>query len=86
MSVIIRTHGGLGNQIFQRLYSKLLSTRKGFTEIYFRHDSNYSRRCLLEYPKQDNMIEAKGLKRLLTYSFIPKIDRKSTRLNSSHVD
>ncbi len=41
MSVVLRTHGGLGNQIFQILYGRLLSDNLG-TGLCETHDSDYA--------------------------------------------
>ncbi len=40
MTVIVRTHGGLGNQLFQIFYARLLSGAAG-TDYAERHDLNY---------------------------------------------
>ena len=39
--IILRTHGGLGNQIFQVLYARLYSDQNG-TELGEVHDSSYN--------------------------------------------
>ena len=42
MKIILRTHGGLGNQLFQILYARLLA-KSIQCELYELHDSNYAR-------------------------------------------
>ena len=40
MNVVVRTHGGLGNQLFQLLYGRLLAERHRAT-LYELHDIRY---------------------------------------------
>lgn len=40
MRVVVRTHGGLGNQIFQLLYARLFASQHG-ASLFETHDSRY---------------------------------------------
>jgi hypothetical protein len=40
LCIVIRTHGGLGNQLFQLLYGRLLSNFYG-AHLYEIHDTKY---------------------------------------------
>ena len=45
---VVRTHGGLGNQLFQIFYAILLRNRNSQARLTVIHDSNYSHRFELD--------------------------------------
>lgn len=75
MTVILRTHGGAGNQLFQILFGRLFSTHMS-TKLILIHDNNY-------YHKYDRLCEIKSFDilsnkfdRLVSSLRLPKIFRK----------
>tara|TARA_B100000579_G_C22773416_1_gene825270 strand:- start:61 stop:813 length:753 start_codon:yes stop_codon:yes gene_type:complete len=70
-SIVLRTHGGLGNQLFQILYGRLFSRKLdlSLTEI---HDINYSHK----FPRDKKLISSPTpnlLHRLISNVRLPKI-------------
>lgn len=70
--VILRTHGGLGNQIFQLLYARLYSEQNKAVlgEI---HDSNYKHHFPRSLELSSHKAQLSFLQRLLSLLRLPKI-------------
>lgn len=47
MRVILRTHGGLGNQLFQVFFGRLFAREHGYLELLVVHDDRYPHRFQL---------------------------------------
>jgi len=50
MKILWRSAGGMGNQIFQLLFVRLISKFYGDVKIFHTHKANYERICSWEYP------------------------------------
>ncbi|MBB4839787.1 hypothetical protein HNP52_002856 [Sphingomonas kyeonggiensis] len=70
MPVVVRTHGGLGNQLFQLLFARLFAAERG-ERLYQIHDLNYPHR----FTQSDELpCEAPaGWVRALSAARLPKI-------------
>lgn len=69
--VVSRTHGGLGNQLFQILYGRLLAKQKGL-QLRELHDSNY----LHAFARSGKLIcgrELSSWQKLFSAARIPKV-------------
>jgi len=75
----VRTHGGLGNQLFQVFFLMLKAKNE---KIYYFHDDNYAHGFKWELPKAMRFVEAKGWERLLLQVKLPKLLKK-TNISSS---
>jgi hypothetical protein len=72
MKVILRTHGGLGNQLFQVLYGRLLAAKKN-ARLVCIHDLNYQHNFELCNELNMNIIDVNWFDRFVSASRIPKI-------------
>ncbi len=74
MKVVVRTHGGLGNQLFQLLYAQLSST-KNDARLFELHDVNYPHAFerSLEIPRHPR---PDIIARLVSRARLPKILKK----------
>ena len=72
--IILRTHGGLGNQIFQVLYCRLRA-RVEASEIYHVHDTRYQHNFELCEALRSGSVPTAFL-RLLSALRIPKVVKR----------
>jgi hypothetical protein len=72
MKIILRTHGGLGNQLFQVLYGRLLAA-KNDTNLVFIHDLNYQHSFELCNDFNMNDSDINWFERFVSASRIPKL-------------
>lgn len=79
MKIILRTHGGLGNQIFQIFYARLLSIYHGCSLVEM-HDINYINRDQRNSEINRSNINPLVIEKFISTLRIPKIINKS--LNS----
>lgn len=78
MNIYLRTHGGLGNQLFQVFYAKLVSETFG-GKIYVSHDTNYKHRFPLEQriPSLPGVeLDLRSVSRVLGRLRLPKVLEK----------
>ena len=74
MAVVVRTHGGLGNQLFQIFYARLLAVGRAqnYTEI---HDANYAH----AFPRSSELraapVSANWWQKAISAARVPKILR-----------
>jgi len=80
--IVIRSHGGLGNQLFQLFYGNLISQRNKHAAIIIVHDSSYSHKFSLapELTEYETFGKYNAI-RLLVLSRIFKILEK-VKINS----
>lgn len=72
MTVVVRTHGGLGNQLFQILYARLYARRRGtaYAEI---HDRGYAHRFGRSAELAPAPAIASGWQQLVSRARLPKV-------------
>ena len=73
-SIVLRTHGGLGNQIFQVLYGRLLS-KKFNCGLFEAHDSHYAHR----FSRSSEVAKGPaptGWRRVYSAARIPKLRKR----------
>jgi hypothetical protein len=72
MSVIVRTHGGLGNQLFQIVFARLSAGTRhtGYAEL---HDLNYSHGFKRSKELEPAPLHATGVQRCISALRIPKL-------------
>jgi hypothetical protein len=76
VAVILRTHGGLGNQLFQILYARLYSG--AIAQPYFEiHDENYAHKFSRSVEIADNGSPTRLRQRLISTARFPKLRTKS---------
>lgn len=73
MKILWRSAGGLGNQIFQLLFVRLLSHSLGSVDVCHEHNSNYSRICLWDYPLKKRYSGLNIFQSLMINLRIPKV-------------
>jgi hypothetical protein len=72
MAVVVRTHGGLGNQLFQIVFARL-SARARYTGYAELHDMNYSHGFKRSSELEPAPLRATGLQRRISGLRIPKL-------------
>jgi hypothetical protein len=77
MKVLLNTHGGLGNQIFQVFYALSIRTKEA-DKIYLQHLDYYEHKFSLEIPLEPimNIYEANSLQRVILNFRFGKICEK----------
>lgn len=72
MTVVVRTHGGLGNQIFQILYARLEAARRGtaYAEI---HDLNYAHQFVRTAELAPPSAQPNSWQKLVSRARFPKV-------------
>jgi len=83
--ILVCTHGGIGNQLFQILYARLLSEKYGVKKITYFHASKYKRKAYFELSQFDNLELAQGFNKLLLRLRLPKIFEKLKLSNSGKI-
>lgn len=73
MIILFRSCGGLGNQLFQLLFVRLLAKQYGATAVYHYHEHKYDRVAFWEYPNAKDLTKAGLLHRLLLKLRIPQL-------------
>ena len=84
MPVVVRTHGGLGNQLFQIFFARLLSEcrRTHYCEI---HDLNYDHQFGRSTELTSSPLQATRLQRSLSRLRIPKLLTRSGLRKREHL-
>lgn len=85
MRVIIRTHGGLGNQLFQVFFGRLFVQERGASELLVIHDDRYPHRFQLSkqfkisgsLPLNERVLSGLRIPKLISRTGIAKIDKFS---------
>lgn len=72
MKIILRTHGGLGNQLFQVLFSRLFSERYHATLVSI-HETRYKHKFQMVSELKINNEPLNSLERLFSLLRLPKI-------------
>lgn len=72
MTVVVRTHGGLGNQLFQILFARLSAGAEltGYVEV---HDSNYAHGFTRSTEIEPAPLRATALQRMVSRLRLPKL-------------
>lgn len=73
MKVLFRSCGGLGNQIFQLFFTRLLANKYNIKNIVHYHESNYERVAHWEYPSKQLFLAPKLIEYLILKLRLPKI-------------
>lgn len=76
MRVVVRTHGGLGNQIFQLLYARLFAARSG-AALFEAHDLRYPH-AFARSSELSRHPAPRGIEKILSELRLPKV---ATRIN-----
>ena len=72
MKVVLRTHGGLGNQIFQILFARLYAEQCGAT-LHEIHDANYPHRFARSTELKMGMGQISDMQKLFSSLRLPKV-------------
>lgn len=81
--ICLRTHGGLGNQLFQILYARCLQKKYAIGILYLIHDDNYEHGFQLSEPLKKYQTAPPIFNCLVSRARIPKI-RERLKLNLSN--
>jgi hypothetical protein len=73
MKILFRSCGGLGNQIFQLYFTRLLASELSVAEIVHYHEANYSRIAHWEYPLSKQFSPPNFFEKLLLKLRLPQI-------------
>lgn len=73
MKILLRSCGGLGNQIFQLAYARLLASKYKVRTIAHYHEANYTRVADWEYPKVDDLVLPNFFEKFILKLRLPKI-------------
>jgi len=73
MKILFRSCGGLGNQIFQLYFTRLLASKLSIAEIVHYHEANYSRIAHWEYPIAEEFSQPNFFEKLLLKLRLPQI-------------
>jgi len=84
MNVIVRTHGGLGNQIFQILFGRLLANSIGGS-LEIIHDSKYYHNFQLAPQFYDLSNRSNLLSLTVSFLRLPKLIYKFLKINLDYV-
>jgi hypothetical protein len=71
--ILLRTCGGLGNQIFQLFFARLIAEKYNTSCIFHYHESNYSRVTSWEYPKIFDLLPCDYFEKLILKLRLPQI-------------
>jgi hypothetical protein len=73
MKILFRSCGGLGNQIFQILFVRLLAEKYNSNKIVHYHESNYDRVANWEYPSNELFFKPNNIEKLILKFRLPKL-------------
>ena len=82
-SVIIRTHGGLGNQLFQLLYGRLLAHSRGLDVREVHDDGYYHKFARADKPKV--AMHPTAVQATLSRLRFPKIFNRLLKFKETHI-
>lgn len=70
--IVVRTHGGLGNQLFQMVYSTLCAKQQACNSVFYIHEANYPHRMPFELPEIGEPLTTPII-RALSATRLPKV-------------
>jgi hypothetical protein len=73
MKILFRSCGGLGNQIFQILFVRLLAEKFNLNKIAHYHESNYERVAHWEYPSNNIFVKPNFIEKLILKFRLPQL-------------
>lgn len=85
MKILFRSCGGLGNQIFQLFFTRLLAEKLNTTNIVHYHESNYARIAYWEYPLNETMVGPSTFELIIIKLRIPQFLYKFKLTNKEYV-
>ena len=85
MKVLFRSCGGLGNQIFQTFFTRLIAEKYGCKYISHYHEPNYDRIAFWEYPSAHPFCQPTLFEKLFIKLRLPKILFRAGLIKKEHV-
>ncbi len=73
MKILFRSCGGIGNQIFQILFVRLLAEKYNLNKIAHYHESNYERVANWEYPSNNIFVKPNYIEKLILKFRLPQL-------------
>lgn len=73
MKILFRSCGGIGNQIFQILFVRLLASKYNLNKIVHYHESNYERIAHWEYPTNELFVKPNYIEMIILKFRLPQL-------------
>lgn len=84
--ILLRTHGGLGNQLFQSYFALCCKNHHGYDRIIRIHDNNYYHKFEADKNLEQIGLKASWAEATLSAMRIPKIMKKLFRFDREFLD